>query len=250
MLLFRSSGVFDATTATGPGVKPETVDAFEVGVKSASADFTFNVAGFYYDYQDTQVNSTVSGQNGAVFTQLFNVPKARIYGLEADAWLKLSDNFDVRAAAAYTRSRYREFPNAPGYVDAPTNPSTLGGLLYANVSLDASGNTMVRSPKFTASSTFRYHAPLRDGMDLEVTVSPYYSSRVYFTFDNSLSQKAYVTLDAAATITWNDDLKVSIFGRNITDETYFISKSQNSLSLEAGRFATPAVWGVSVGYAF
>jgi iron complex outermembrane receptor protein len=244
------SGVFDATTATGPGVEPETVDAFEVGLKSASADFTFNVAGFYYDYQDTQVNSTVSGQNGAVFTQLFNVPKARIYGLEADAWLRLSDNFDVRAAAAYTHSRYRDFPNAPGYVDAPTNPSALGGLLYANVSLDASGNTMVRSPEFTASSTLRYHAPLRDGMDLEVTLSPYYSSRIYFTFDNSLSQKAYVTLDAAATITWNDDLKVSVFGRNITDEKYFISKSQNSLSLEAGRFATPATWGVSVGYAF
>jgi len=244
------SGVFDATTATGPGVKPETVNAFEVGLKSASADFTFNVAGFYYDYQDTQVNSTVSGQNGAVFTQLFNVPKARIYGVEADAWLRLGDKFDVRAAAAYTHARYRDFPNAPGYVDAPTNPSTLGGLLYANVSLDASGNTMVRSPAFTASSTVRYHTPLRDGLDLEVTLSPYYSSRVYFTFDNSLSQKAYVTLDAAATVTWNNDLKLSVFGRNVTDEKYFISKSQNSLSLEAGRFATPAIWGVSVGYTF
>jgi iron complex outermembrane recepter protein len=244
------SGVFDATTAAGPGVKPEKVDAYEVGLKSASGDFTFNTAAFYYDYLDTQVNATISGANGAVFTQLFNVPKSRIYGAEAEAWLRLGESFDVRGAVAYTHSRYVDFPNAPGYVDNPANPTTAGGLLFANVSLNVSGKKMVRSPEFTASSTLRYHTRLTSDAELELTLSPYYSSRVYFTFDNSLSQKNYTTLDAAATLTLHDSVKFSVFGRNLTDEKYFVSKSQNSLSLDAGRYATPATFGVSLEYAF
>lgn len=244
------SGVFDATSPTGPGVVPEKVDAFEAGFKSASRDITFNAAAFYYDYRGTQVNATISGQNGQVFNQLFNVPKSRIYGVEADASLRLSDAFDLRGAVAYTHARYVDFKSAPGYVDAPANPATLGGLLYANVSLDVSGKTMVRSPEFTASATLAYHASLDDNKELEVTLSPYYSSRVYFTFDNSLSQTGYVTLDAAATVTVDDRIKVSVFGRNLTDRKYRVSMSQNALSLEGARYAQPRVYGLSLGYSF
>ncbi len=102
------SGVFDATTPTGSGVKPETVDAFELGFKSAWRGLSFNAAAFYYDYKNTQVNATVSGHNGAVFNQLFNVPQSRIYGAEFDANLEITDNFDLRAAVAYTHARYTE----------------------------------------------------------------------------------------------------------------------------------------------
>ncbi|MFV3126692.1 TonB-dependent receptor [Niveispirillum sp. KHB5.9] len=244
------SGVFDATSPTGPGVTPEKVDAFEAGFKTAAHDITFNAAAFYYDYKDTQVNATISGQNGQVFTQLFNVPKSRIYGVEADASLRLSEAFDLRAAVAYTHARYVDFKSAPGYVDAPTNPATLGGLLYANVSLDVSGKAMVRSPEFTASSTLAYYASLDDNKELEVTLSPYYSSRVHFTFDNSLSQSGYVLFDAAATVTINDNIKVSVFGRNLTDRKYKVSMSQNALSLEGWRYAQPRIYGLSLGYSF
>jgi len=244
------SGVFDATTAAGPGVRPETVDAFELGFKSASRDFSFNAAAFHYDYANTQVNATVSGQAGAVFNQLFNVPKSRIYGIEADFWARLGNNFDVKAAAAYTRARYIDFKFAPGYVSNPADPATLGGLLFSNVSLDVSGNTMVRAPEFTASSTLSYHTEWGSGDGFELALSPYYSSRVFFTFDNSLSQKAYFTLDATATLTLDERLKISIFGRNLTDSKHMISMSQNSLSLAAGRYAMPMTYGVSFGYSF
>jgi len=237
------SGVFDATTATGPGVKPETVDAFELGLKSASRDISFNAAAFYYDYKNTQVNATVSGDGGAVFNQLFNVPKSRIYGAEADISVRLGDNFDLKAAAAYTHSRYVDFKFAPGYVD-------LGGLTFTNVSLDVSGNHMVRAPEFTASSTLSYHTDFGNGDRFELSLSPYYSSRVFFTFDNSLSQKPYFTLDAAATLTLDERMKVSVFGRNLTDSKHMISMSQNALSLRAGRYATPLTYGVSLGYSF
>jgi len=237
------SGTFDATTPTGPGVKPETVDAFEAGLKMALPGISFNTAAYYYDYKNTQMNATVSGDNGAVFSQLFNVPKSRIYGAEADLTITLNDNFDLRAAVAYTHARYVDFKFAPGYVD-------VGALTFANVSLDVSGNTMVRAPEFTASGTLSYHMSVGNDKRFEVNISPYYSSRVYFTFDNSLSQKAYATVDASAALTLHDKIKLSIFGRNLTDSKHLISASQNTLILSAVRYAEPRVYGVSFGYSF
>jgi len=238
------SGIFDSQTAGGVGVRPEKVDAFEAGFKTASPGVTFNAAAFYYDYKDTQVTAVISGDNGTVFSALFNVPKARIYGAEADATIRLGDNFDLRLAAAYTNSRYVEFKNAPGWILRP------GALTFANVIVDASGKNMVRSPKYTVSSTLNYHSAIGDNKKLELAISPYFSSRVYHTFDNALSQKAYLTLDATATLTIDDKLTLSIFGRNLTDSDYATRMAQNSLTLNAVVYAPPRSYGVSLGYSF
>jgi Outer membrane receptor proteins, mostly Fe transport len=238
------SGIFDAQSAAGVGVRPETVDAFEAGFKTASSNLTFNAAGFYYDYKDTQVTAVISGQNGTVFSALFNVPKARIYGAEADATVRLNENFDIRLAAAYTNSRYVEFNNAPGWVLLP------GALTFANVIVDASGKSMVRAPKYTVSSTLNYRSPIGSGKEIDIAISPYFSSRVYHTFDNALSQKSYLTLDATATLTLNERVKLSLFGRNLTDSDHVIRMAQNTLTLNAVVYAPPRSYGVSVGYAF
>lgn len=255
---FKSGG-FDMTTPTGPGVHPETVDAFEVGYKLASNSLTFNAAAYYYKYNDTQVNATISGQNGEIFNQMFNVPKSEIYGAEVDASLKISENFDVRAAVAYTHARYVDFKNAPAYIDDPSNPSTwfplgggqfLMGALFANVSADVSGSTMVRSPELTASGTISYHTEFGDGNRFELTVSPYYSSRVFFTFDNVLSQKPYFTLDARAALTIDEHTTISLFGRNLTDSDHLTNASQNALGLNTVNYARPRSFGVAIGFSF
>ena len=241
------SGVFDPTT--GNSIKPETVDAFEVGFKTASRPFSLNAAGFYYNYKNTQVNSVVSGPNGAIFAQLRNVPKSEIYGADIDATVQLNDAFDVHAAFAYTHARYKNFPNAPGYTLDPTNPNTAFGLIFANISVDASGRHMVRAPDYTASGTISYHTQLTERDRLDVTVTPYYSSRVYFDFVNSLSQAPYATVDAAATLTLAGNTTISVFGRNLTDNAYYLNQGQNTYGKQ-GTFAKPRTYGVSLGLSF
>ncbi|HEX7784482.1 MAG TPA: TonB-dependent receptor [Sphingobium sp.] len=243
------SGVFDLSSPNGPSVKPETVDAFEAGFKTSSKMFSLSAAGFYYDYKDSQVNSTVSGQDGAIFNQLFNVPTSRIYGIDIDGTVRFSDAFDVRAGFAYTHARYIDFKTAPGYTNDPTVPATLGGLFNANIVVDASGSHMVRAPAYTASATFGYHAEVGDDSRLDVTVSPYYSSRVYFDFANTLSQKAYMTLDAAVTFTSHGNMTISVFGRNLTDKIYYTQQGINALGTN-GNFGMPRTYGVSLGYSF
>ena len=65
------SGVIN-TGSTSPPLDPETVDAFEVGLKgqNASGTLRYSVAAFFYDYQDMQISfvdetSTVSTVNAA-----------------------------------------------------------------------------------------------------------------------------------------------------------------------------------------
>ncbi len=239
------AGIFDGQTLTGPGVEPEAVSAYEIGYKTASADFNFNTAAFYYDFKDTQVTAVISGGGTTVFSVLFNVPQATIYGLEADANWRLNDNWDLRFAAAYTHARYDDFPNAPGWVRLTPTSAT-----FTNVIVDASGNHMVRSPEWTASSTLTYRTFVSEDHELELSVTPYYSSRVFHTFDNALSQDAYWTVDASASLTLGDHARVSIFGRNLTDEEYAMRMTQNTLTLNATVFAPPRIYGVSFGVSF
>lgn len=243
------SGVFDLTTPTGPAVKAETVDAYEAGFKTSARVFSLNLAGFYYDYRDSQVNSTVSGQSGAIFNQLFNVPKSRIYGIDVDGTVRLGDAFDLRAAFAYTHARYIDFKTAPGYTNSPANAGSVFGLIYAAVIVDASGNHMVRAPDYTASATLGYHARFGGNDRFDLTLSPYYSSRVHFDFANTLSQKSYVTLDGAATITLDGRTRMSVFGRNLTDQVYHNLEGFNALG-SSGVYGMPRTYGVSLGYSF
>lgn len=244
------SGRFDRSSPTGPGLDAETVDAFEVGYKTAGDNYTFNAAAYYYDYSNTQVNATVTTPGGAIVTQFFNAPESEIYGVEASGSMQLNDNFNIIGAIAYTHARYQDFPFAPGYVVDPTDPATLGGLLFSNISVDVSGNQMVRAPELTASGSFNYLTTIAGGKELEVSLSPYYSSEVFFTFDNSLSQDAYVTLDGAATLALNENFKIAVFGRNLTDSDHQLSGSQNSLSFENVTYAPPRTYGVSLSATF
>lgn len=241
------SGTFDATSPTGPSVKAETIEAYEVGYKVSAPAYSLNASAFYYDYLDTQVNATVSGSAG-IYNQLFNVPKSRIYGLDIDGTYRFSRAFDVRAAVAYTHARYTDFPFAPAYSTVAT-PETGFGLVFLNSSADASGNKMVRAPELTVSTAFNYHADLGNDRRLDVSVSPHYSSRVYFTFDNSLSQGGYTLVDANATLSLGQNLTLSVFGRNLTDKAYSVGKNINNL-LAVTNFGMPRTYGVSLGYSF
>ena len=74
--------------------RPETNTAFEAGWKQSFGDSSqhqFNLGAFYYDYKDLQVSVLL---DTAVGGQTFNAGKAKIWGLEASADIKLSDNDD------------------------------------------------------------------------------------------------------------------------------------------------------------
>ncbi|MCW3834460.1 TonB-dependent receptor [Sphingomonas canadensis] len=235
----NKSGSFNGTSLTSPGVTPESIDAFEVGYKASGPRFTFNTAAYLYNYTDIQA-STLTITNGVALSNTVNAAKARIYGLELDGTYEFSDAFNIHASFGYTHGEYTSFPNAPGYV-----PSGAG---YATVPMDASGNVMVRQPKFQASAQANYTVPIGDSK-LTFTLSPSYNSRVYFDFANQLSQGPVFLLDGSIDLDLSSGMKVSVYGRNLTDRVYYRSLGYSTSTISAS-YDDPITYGIKLSYAF
>lgn len=85
---------------------PETVTSYEVGLKSELLDrrLRVNLAGFYTDYQDLQVQTFING------VQRFeNAGKARIYGFEAEVDAAPVQGLSLGGSLGYQNFRYKEY---------------------------------------------------------------------------------------------------------------------------------------------
>lgn len=94
-------------------VKPESVRHYEVGVKTRpTPNTTLNVVFHNSDISDyqTQVQTPEPGVNRGY---LANAEKVRVTGVEVDGNLRVSNNFSVYGALAYTDAKYVSFVNAP-----------------------------------------------------------------------------------------------------------------------------------------
>jgi len=216
-------------------VDPEKINAFEVGYKLATARLRFDASAFYYDYKDLQVASY--GANGVSSTR--NAAKSKIKGLDAQLSAKLSDRISVNMGATYTRAEYDSFPGAPS-IDTTD---------FSSIAVDASGNAMMRSPRFTGNIGISYDQPLAGG-DLTLQSTYYRTTKIYFDPANQFSQDAYGLLNASATwVDANDKLSLSLYGSNLSN-TKYIAQVLPDNNAAAQTFGEPRTFGVSVGYKF
>ena len=144
-------------------IRPETVNHYEVGLKSQFWDrrLTLNLAAFRTDIEDYQATVN-NGQLGVLRGYLANADKVRSQGIEADFSLRPSERFNTYVNAAYTDAKYVRFVDAPcppelaggtivGAGQTPSAPGTPGGLSPANC--DISGQRLPGVSKGTASPT-------------------------------------------------------------------------------------------------
>lgn len=99
----RAQGVFNGTGNTP--VRPETLDAYELGFKSRLLDrkLQLNLAAFRYDWTDLQA----FGQVPILGPAYINVPKARLTGIEGDIKLAPGGGFQLDLAGAWLDSEVR-----------------------------------------------------------------------------------------------------------------------------------------------
>lgn len=237
---YRSGGLPGSAFSTVP-VEPETIDAFEVGYKTAEGPLRLNAAAFYYNYKDVQV--TTYGAGGQ--SQTVNAAKARIYGLDADLTYDVSDAFSVTLAGAYTNAKYKSFPNAiASHLDL-SDPATY----LTTFSRDVSGFAVERTPKFAGSIGANYAVPLAGG-ELKLSSNVFYTGSYFFTPNHQLKQPSYTLVNLKATWTDpSDHVDFSVFGKNITGEKYFVANFLDPFAARA-RYGEPAMYGASVTYRY
>jgi iron complex outermembrane receptor protein len=106
---------FDARVAANMPVPPETAKNYELGFKSSLFDrrVYFNATLFRADYKGFQTSVTSFLPDGTFLTFLNSVGQLRTQGLELDAVARITSNFRLNGAFAYTDATVIDFPNGP-----------------------------------------------------------------------------------------------------------------------------------------
>lgn len=236
------SGVFNSTSFQTTPVKPETVDAYEVGLKSRSFKaLSFNVSAYYYNYKDLQVPALLTIDN-AITQILTNAATAKIYGAEFDTAWQATNALKLSAGLEYLHARYSNFPDAS--LDVPVAGCVCGN---QNVLGNVSGNTMIRSPTISGNLSGSYAWALPKGT-LDLSAIVFATSKIYYDVGDRLEQPGYAKVNAK--LTWHfNGFDVGVWGRNLTNRNIIASVLEETL-LDAATYEPPRQVGGEVKYRF
>jgi len=265
---FRS-GAYSGSGAADPRLitptRPETVNAYEVGFKTARSRLRFDAAAFYYDYKDLNVSLSVPnpfcvpGTPCSITTLFANAPKAKIYGVDGQVVFTPIDNLNIRVGAAWLHARYGDFPNANGTGVNATNTLNVSPQVQ-----DWSDQQMARAPNFTANVGVDY--TIEDVFGGKLDMSGNYNYTDSYVVNNAslygplfppradmqrFRQGAYSLVSLQ--VTWRDPTDhywVTGFVNNLFDKSYRMISSGGTTSGDYSVPGEPQVYGVKVGYKF
>ena len=231
---------FDARIAAQMPVPPETAKNYELGFKSSLLNrrVYFNATVFRADYKGFQTSVTSFLPDGTFLTFLNSVGQLRTQGVELDAVARITPNFRLNGAFAYTDATVVDFKNGPcnnsqpatadlplqpaGYVGAPgecyRTPTTNGRVQ------NLAGKRLNNTPKFKFNIGGQYDIPL-PGMPFKAFVGGTFrwQDDVNFSLsqDPRTVQKAYGIVDLTLGVNaLSDRYKVTVFANNLFDKRY------------------------------
>lgn len=235
------SGVYNILTYSAAPVNPETLDAYQLGIKTEFDDHRVrvNAAAFYYNYKDIQIE--VTGTGGL---ELVNAAAAKMKGIDADFTLLPIDALTLRASVERMKGYYTNFNNAP-FLSPNLAPGgvPVGG--NAQSGGNATGFDTVRTPKGTGTFSADYRVTLPVG-SLDFVLSDYYNSGFAWDPDNRLRQSSYDVLNAS--VDWGlgrNGWAVRFWGRNLTGTQYCTFETATAL-LDSCAPARPRTYGVTL----
>jgi iron complex outermembrane receptor protein len=228
---FNAQAFFDPSEVSV--AKPETVDAFEVGIKSQWADrrVTLNAAAFSYKYTNQQflnIDPTTAAQT------LLNLPESRITGAEVELTARASDAITLRAGL--------------GLLDAKVKKGIVSGV-------DVKDRSLSNAPKMTFNGGIDADVWQDTSGSLSAHVDLAYSSSQYFEVINvpRLQQGSYTLLNAH--LDWESaDGKwtAAVWGKNLADKFYHTSRVDllAGFGFDYSHIGAPRTFGISAGMKF
>lgn len=224
-------------------VKPEKINAYEIGYKFAGHDLSFDLASYYYDYSDLQVASYTFNPPASIVK---NAATSRIYGLEGQLQYKVAMHWSINAGAAYTHAKYSEFDGSPTFTQCTDVAACGAGYgFFISGSQDEHNADMLRAPRFTGNLGSRYTLPLAQG-ELALSGNLYYTTRFYFDSSDTYYQKAYTLLGLRAE--WTNPTHrytIALYGDNVTNTHYLSQVLANNPGIGA-YWGAPATFGGQV----
>jgi iron complex outermembrane recepter protein len=227
---FRSGGFnLRNTLPSVPGpYNEEQVDALEFGLKSDIADgkIRFNASVFSNEYTDLQRTVIVNDPNTGVRQDKLNAADATIQGIEIELAFIINENFRLDLSGGLIDASYDKFGGGDVNWDLPNVPETNGNL------------------------SLPYNRQAYNG-EMEARVSATYTDSQFADVENTpiLELDAYTIVDGSVSYWFpGDKVRLSLFGKNLTDEEYtnFALGGLNTL----WAIAPPRTYGLELNYSF
>jgi iron complex outermembrane recepter protein len=204
-------------------VKPEIPTSYEIGIKSELFDrkVRLNVAAFRTNFKNFQAQavSTDPVTNVLIF-DVVNAGSLRTQGVEADFSIRPLAGLKIDGGMAYTDASYTDFATAPCYFGQTSAQGCVGTGTTARQ--DLTGRSLANAPKFTANGSVRYETPISDSARVFGQLSYAWRGDAYtaLDLDPRSKQGSYGLVDAQLGVSFNDSIRVWVWGKNLTDE-YF-----------------------------
>ncbi|MEL7043101.1 MAG: TonB-dependent receptor [Pseudomonadota bacterium] len=205
----------------------ETVEAFELGLKSTLFDgtMTANIAAYHSTYEDFQTTQFINqvfivGNAGEVTSQ----------GIEADVLWQATDTLRLGFSGAWTDVQYEDFPDAACTNAQQTALNPFNGeraMCNTNGVNDLSGREVENAPELSGNLFAVLDVPLANqsfdaqlGADISYTGEHFLSQNL----DPNQFQDAYSLINLRASLLDKDEKwELALLGRNVTDEIYLLT---------------------------
>lgn len=227
-------------------VKQESVLAYEVGFKAPIANRALELTGaaFYYDYKDKQLRGRLPDPVFGTLDGLVQVPKSRLWGLEASLLARPFEGMTISAGGTYIDTEVKRF---------------VGYNAFAQLT-NFAGQKFPYAPKVTLTGDAEYKAPVSDNAKAYFGVSMTHNSKsttalantdtAFVAADHRFDMRSYTLVDLRAGTEFNDgDVRVGAYVRNVGN-TYYWTNTQDTLASIVRYAGMPRTYGVQASFRY
>tara|TARA_Y100001970_G_scaffold293969_1_gene445200 strand:- start:920 stop:2986 length:2067 start_codon:yes stop_codon:yes gene_type:complete len=211
---------------------------YEIGFKGLLFEnrFQTQIALFFMNRDDVQISSSIvrTRENGSseFIDYIGNAATGSNYGLEFSGNFKATERFDFYGSLGLLKTRYDDFINSAG------------------------DNLEGREQAHAPSYQYSLGANIQLGNNVDFGLNILGKDSFYFSDSHGVQSNAYHLINANLSYTW-EDWKVMLWGRNLTDEDYFVrgfyfgnDPRDNYLSKGYTQLGEPARIGVTINLDF
>jgi iron complex outermembrane receptor protein len=216
----------DTPEVIGTPFDPETLTAYEVGIKTGWLDnrLTLNAALFHQEYKDKQEGFLDPRFNFVIV----NAAEATMEGAEVALTWALGDGFRLNAFYAYLDATYDDF-------------------FIERTAENRSGNFLPTSPETSLGLGFDYRTTVRGLGGLGFNAS-YTRQDDYFTGSENRDTfliESYGLLNAGVSFGPSDSIwRLTAWGKNLADEEYILIRSDFGVGGIGEHFGAPREYGL------
>ena len=250
-----SRGGSSFSVSTKGAYDAENAESLEGGFRLDLGNVRANLTLFYTEYEDRQVEAGfIDPATNARSLVFINAAEATIQGFEADVLYVAEFGTRFNAAFSYTDSEFDEYTNAGCLNIERASP------LCVNSNIDLSGTEFDGQPDWNLTLGVSQEFELSDSLLLTLGID----ASIFDDFDDTRGlpeefsldyrdQDGFTLLNARAAIGNKEgDWEVALYGRNLTDEEYWLTQpsGENPFGTATAAYSRPVSYGVQLRYNF